>query len=297
VQDSELSAIVLRGLHKFPQARWEDMRSYGRALAQWLVRHGVEEDVTASSVRTTWLGETSPSAPPVAMDKVPELRVPRAPKPPTTRRDAPPPAPAPVFGNFDEAYEVPKSGFVKDAAPYALGGLALVAVVAGGLFVSGVFDHGAPGATKVAAAADQPVVAETTPPPPPPAEPLEPAPPPTSDEKAPTGPLDAGAPQDAGTVDAALDAAGPRRPSAPRAFAYAPPPRRQAAPEPKKTVSEPSDSKSTSLPDLKPPPDLGAGGQTANSDPYGSRNLTGNGTSTTNGGAKTPDKTKRNWGY
>ena len=68
IRDRELWSIISRGLQKALDARWQDMHSYGEALALWLLHHGVEEDVCLQSVRHVWLGVNSPSAPPVAVD-------------------------------------------------------------------------------------------------------------------------------------------------------------------------------------------------------------------------------------
>jgi serine/threonine-protein kinase len=68
IRDRELWSIISRGLQKSLDERWQDMHSYGEALARWLLHHGVEEDACMQSVRHVWLGGTSPSAPPVAFD-------------------------------------------------------------------------------------------------------------------------------------------------------------------------------------------------------------------------------------
>jgi eukaryotic-like serine/threonine-protein kinase len=55
--DAALSKIVTRGLSKQPERRWPNMRELGKALAAWLSRHGVTEDVSGNSLRAAWLGE------------------------------------------------------------------------------------------------------------------------------------------------------------------------------------------------------------------------------------------------
>jgi serine/threonine-protein kinase len=93
IDDPELWSIILRGLQKFPAARWDDMRSLGTALAEWLLRRGVEEDACAQSVRMVWLRGSS-SAPPVAIDARAHAERAR-------------------LAALSEDYEVPKKGIFK----------------------------------------------------------------------------------------------------------------------------------------------------------------------------------------
>jgi eukaryotic-like serine/threonine-protein kinase len=58
--DDELSAIVARGLSKVPEERFASMGELGRALAQWLVQHGVSEDICGSTLDAKWLRGTDP---------------------------------------------------------------------------------------------------------------------------------------------------------------------------------------------------------------------------------------------
>jgi serine/threonine protein kinase len=53
--DIELWAILERGFSKDREERWRDMRQLSRALAHWLVAHGVTEDVCGQSLRAAWL--------------------------------------------------------------------------------------------------------------------------------------------------------------------------------------------------------------------------------------------------
>jgi len=46
VGDSELWTILQRGLQKDPAARWSSARELGRALAEWLLRHDVDVDIS-----------------------------------------------------------------------------------------------------------------------------------------------------------------------------------------------------------------------------------------------------------
>ncbi len=55
IGEPELWAIIERGLAKQREHRWQDMRSLGKALAEWLLIRGVDEDVCAHSLRATWL--------------------------------------------------------------------------------------------------------------------------------------------------------------------------------------------------------------------------------------------------
>jgi len=58
--DDELSAIVARGLSKLPEQRFASMGELGRALAQWLLQHGVAEDICGSTLEAKWLRGTDP---------------------------------------------------------------------------------------------------------------------------------------------------------------------------------------------------------------------------------------------
>jgi serine/threonine-protein kinase len=59
--DDELSAIVARGLSKQPEQRFASMGELGRALAQWLLQHGVTEDICGSTLEAKWLRTADPS--------------------------------------------------------------------------------------------------------------------------------------------------------------------------------------------------------------------------------------------
>lgn len=60
VADDELSAIVARGLSKQREARFASMGELGRALATWLLSHGVNEDICGSTIEAKWLRGTDP---------------------------------------------------------------------------------------------------------------------------------------------------------------------------------------------------------------------------------------------
>jgi eukaryotic-like serine/threonine-protein kinase len=61
--DAALSAIVARGLSKDPDARWPSMTELGKALATWLIEHGVNDDACGVSLQARWLLRPSdPSA-------------------------------------------------------------------------------------------------------------------------------------------------------------------------------------------------------------------------------------------
>src|SRR5690606_27079539 len=52
--DAEFARIVLRGLQKAPGDRWGSMRNMGAALARWLLRRSISEDVSGTSLRRVW---------------------------------------------------------------------------------------------------------------------------------------------------------------------------------------------------------------------------------------------------
>ena len=60
VADEELSAIVARGLSKVRAQRFASMGELGRALATWLINHGVHEDICGSTIEAKWLRGTDP---------------------------------------------------------------------------------------------------------------------------------------------------------------------------------------------------------------------------------------------
>jgi eukaryotic-like serine/threonine-protein kinase len=60
VADEELSAIVERGLSKRREHRYASMGELGRALAKWLVGHGVHEDICGITIDAKWLRGTDP---------------------------------------------------------------------------------------------------------------------------------------------------------------------------------------------------------------------------------------------
>ncbi|HET7541964.1 MAG TPA: serine/threonine-protein kinase [Polyangiaceae bacterium] len=53
--DPELWCVIERGLQKNPENRWASMTELGEALALWLYKHGVKEDISANSLRAVWL--------------------------------------------------------------------------------------------------------------------------------------------------------------------------------------------------------------------------------------------------
>jgi len=53
--DSDLWRVIERGLQKNPDNRWASMTELGEALALWLYKHGVKEDISANSLRAVWL--------------------------------------------------------------------------------------------------------------------------------------------------------------------------------------------------------------------------------------------------
>jgi eukaryotic-like serine/threonine-protein kinase len=55
IDEPALWRILEIGLAKQRERRFQDMRSLGRALAEWLLERGVDDDVCAQSLRATWL--------------------------------------------------------------------------------------------------------------------------------------------------------------------------------------------------------------------------------------------------
>jgi serine/threonine protein kinase len=53
--DEALWRVLKLGLRKRPEERWNSVRELGEALARWLLDHGVREDLSGASLRTTWL--------------------------------------------------------------------------------------------------------------------------------------------------------------------------------------------------------------------------------------------------
>lgn len=157
--DAKLSGIVERAMKKDPDARYEDMRSMGRALAEWATGQGLDTDATGASIAAHWLRDVSLAslrtsgrvglarASLSSVDDSPSARrsnastvpVPpaQAPKAPAAREraDAPrsepeaPPASAPVV----ELRARPRRGGAVAVAAVALllGGAGTVAVVRG----------------------------------------------------------------------------------------------------------------------------------------------------------------------
>jgi eukaryotic-like serine/threonine-protein kinase len=61
--DSELAAIVRRGLTKDRDARPASIFELGRELAAWLFARGVQEDVSGASLEAKWLGRSTENVP------------------------------------------------------------------------------------------------------------------------------------------------------------------------------------------------------------------------------------------
>jgi hypothetical protein len=53
--DSELSAIVARGMAKQPSGRWQSMLELGEELARWLLKQGIFEDAAGGSIEAKWV--------------------------------------------------------------------------------------------------------------------------------------------------------------------------------------------------------------------------------------------------
>jgi eukaryotic-like serine/threonine-protein kinase len=76
--DTELWAIVERGLEKDRDQRWQSMREIGERLALWLFSHGITEDVHGQSLRAAWLDGPPGSLPDTRLSS-PFLEAPRLP--------------------------------------------------------------------------------------------------------------------------------------------------------------------------------------------------------------------------
>jgi len=55
VADSELSRLVEQGMQKDRSERWQSMQELGEALATWLLKQGMFEDVAGGSIETKWV--------------------------------------------------------------------------------------------------------------------------------------------------------------------------------------------------------------------------------------------------
>ena len=53
--DSQLWAVLEKGLQKQPEARWSSMQEIGVALARWLTQNGVSEDIAGASLQAGWM--------------------------------------------------------------------------------------------------------------------------------------------------------------------------------------------------------------------------------------------------
>ncbi|HOU93563.1 MAG TPA: serine/threonine-protein kinase, partial [Polyangiaceae bacterium] len=63
VSEPELWRILARGLSKRPSDRYPTLRELGQALAEWAIARGLQEDVTGTSLRRTWLRDAEGSVP------------------------------------------------------------------------------------------------------------------------------------------------------------------------------------------------------------------------------------------
>lgn len=67
VDEPELWEIIRRGLEKSAGERWPNMRSLGRALAQWLTDRGITSDVTGVMLESIWLNPEIVTPPPMPL--------------------------------------------------------------------------------------------------------------------------------------------------------------------------------------------------------------------------------------
>jgi serine/threonine-protein kinase len=100
VGDDELWSVLDRALQKDPDRRWYSMRDFGEALARWLGDRDIHEDITGTSLQTTWFSSRHERdvlrAPSIAPPSGPETLKPLPPVPtiatgageaPATRND------------------------------------------------------------------------------------------------------------------------------------------------------------------------------------------------------------------
>jgi serine/threonine protein kinase len=263
VHDRELWSIIAHGLEKVPGSRWNDMHSLGAALARWLVHQGVEEDICMQSVRMVWLGSTTASAPPLAMDS---REVERA------RLEA-----------LAEDYSVPKKSLVKTTfgMAAALLTVAFIGVAAFRLvrMPAGILTVTPATVAHEKAPPPPPLDPALVPPPPPEEEPSAAAPPsatvtsPKSEEAAPSAAAPATAAQEPTTKTAAPDdARAAKTRSAAVATVAAPRARKRTSSKPVRAAApiappasdhdlsptERQPTSETQLPQLKPPPEFEA---------------------------------------
>jgi eukaryotic-like serine/threonine-protein kinase len=66
IAEEELWSIVRRGLEKSTLERWPNMRSLGRALAQWLSDRGVTSDITGVVLDSIWFNPDIVTPPPIS---------------------------------------------------------------------------------------------------------------------------------------------------------------------------------------------------------------------------------------
>jgi eukaryotic-like serine/threonine-protein kinase len=252
IRDRELWFIISRGLQKTLDERWQDMHSFGEALARWLLHHGVEEDVCMQSVRSVWRGVNSPSAPPVAVDARHVVRA----------------APAAL----EEKFEVPKKSLTRTVLGVAAALVTFAFIAFAGLRFLRVQSGAAPGGTRTQGAqseapkpaATAPIVApvvtdEHIPPPPPeveaPATPVEASAAPAEETPPEQTAKERKAESSAAVARATSDRAAKERRSAEKKA------RRQA--QEKALIKsedpftpEPEPAGTTQLPQLKPPPEF-----------------------------------------
>ncbi|WP_437736255.1 serine/threonine-protein kinase [Sorangium sp. So ce1335] len=161
VGDAALWSIIERGLAKERSGRWRTMRDMGVALARWATEHGVEEDVTGTSIAVHWLSDGGQRP----LSEKPGARAPRASAAQETlaSEDA---------AHKDAAHkDAAHKGGRRRAAVLALTAIAVLGAIGGALFALRAApprDGGAEAqpAPRPAAPQDEPAPAATAPSPP-----------------------------------------------------------------------------------------------------------------------------------
>jgi serine/threonine protein kinase len=108
VTDLPLWSIIERALSKRREQRWQSMREFGDALAEWLLDKGVEEDAYGASLKTRWGKYASSSsamkaATPVELESITVRRLPPRSVSEDRTSEPPPAIPKPVLRRSEPA--------------------------------------------------------------------------------------------------------------------------------------------------------------------------------------------------
>jgi hypothetical protein len=180
IDDPELSSVLVRGLRSSSADGFSDMHSLGVVLARWLLRQGVEEDVTTQSLRAVWL-EAGSSTPPTAHDV----------------REG---AERSIAAALEERVDVPKRSVLLPVLGIAAGVLTLALIGVAGVYTTrGGLHRELPAATR-SLASPPPAITPLLASPPPAITPLLASPPPAITPLLASPPPEAPAPPDTGRL-------------------------------------------------------------------------------------------------